>query len=84
MRVAADPIGDVVGATPESAERRPERADQTRAVDRTAIERLLTRRDIPLREKTLWRMLYETAARAGETPIREGGRRTAPPGACRP
>src|SRR6185437_11714731 len=28
--------------------------------------RALTRRDVPLREKTLWRMLYETAARAGE------------------
>ncbi|MBG6104759.1 tyrosine-type recombinase/integrase [Micromonospora vinacea] len=27
---------------------------------------VLTRRDVPLREKTLWRMLYETCARAGE------------------
>ncbi|MFI6182717.1 hypothetical protein ACIA8R_44810 [Nonomuraea sp. NPDC051191] len=26
----------------------------------------LSRRDIPLREKTLWRMLYGTAARAAE------------------
>ena len=33
---------------------------------KAAIERLLTRRDIPLREKTLWRMLYETAARTSE------------------
>jgi integrase len=33
---------------------------------RTAVERLLSRRDIPLREKTLWRTLYETAARASE------------------
>jgi integrase len=33
---------------------------------RARIERLLSRRDIPLREKTLWRMLYETAARASE------------------
>ena len=30
------------------------------------IEQLLGREEIPLREKTLWRMLYETAARAGE------------------
>ena len=30
------------------------------------IDRALTRRDLPLREKTLWRMLYETAARASE------------------
>jgi len=29
-------------------------------------QRLLSRRDIPLREKALWRMLYETAARASE------------------
>lgn len=27
---------------------------------------LLSRRDIPLRDKTLYRMLYETAARAAE------------------
>ena len=33
---------------------------------KTALHRLLSRRDIPLREKTLWRMLYETAARAAE------------------
>jgi integrase len=35
-------------------------------VAKTTIHRLLSRRDIPLREKTLWRMLYETAARAAE------------------
>lgn len=29
------------------------------------IERICTRRDIPLRERLLWRMLYETASRAG-------------------
>ena len=33
---------------------------------RMAIDRLITRRDVGLREKTLWRMLYETAARAEE------------------
>jgi integrase len=48
------------------AERRKEHADTTRALPRARIERLLSRRDIPLREKTLWRMLYETAARASE------------------
>jgi integrase len=51
---------------PLSLERRPERADQTKALPRAAIERQLSRRDVPLREKTLWRMLYETAARANE------------------
>ena len=51
---------------PASAERRREHLNATRAVPRPAIERALTRRDVPLREKTLWRMLYETAARASE------------------
>src|SRR5512144_699560 len=49
-----------------SLERRRERQDTTRAVSRSQIDRLCRRRDVPLREKTLWRMLYETAARAGE------------------
>lgn len=31
-----------------------------------AIDRLIARRDVHLREKTLWRMLYETVARAEE------------------
>ncbi|WP_308126063.1 tyrosine-type recombinase/integrase [Nonomuraea ceibae] len=53
-------------SVPAEAERRKENADETRAVAKTAIHRLLSRRDIPLREKTLWRMLYETAARASE------------------
>jgi site-specific recombinase XerD len=33
---------------------------------RTAIDRLIGRRDVHVREKTLWRMLYETTARAEE------------------
>lgn len=40
--------------------------DRSRALSRNDVERLLTRQDIPLRERTLWRMLYESAARAGE------------------
>jgi integrase len=51
---------------PPDAERRKESNDATRALPRARVERLLSRRDIPLREKTLWRMLYETAARASE------------------
>lgn len=30
------------------------------------MQRLLSHRDIPLRQRTLWRMLYKTAARAAE------------------
>ncbi|MFG1966701.1 tyrosine-type recombinase/integrase [Nonomuraea sp. NPDC049028] len=48
------------------AEHRKESADETRAVAKTTLHRLLSRRNIPLRERTLWRMLYETAARAAE------------------
>ena len=51
---------------PPDAERRKESNDATRALPRARVERLLSRRDVPLREKTLWRMLYETAARASE------------------
>ena len=51
---------------PPDAERRKEHADATRALPRAAVERLLSRRDIPLRERALWRFLYETAARASE------------------
>ena len=40
--------------------------DQTRAIPYQDLEALWSRRDISLREKTLWRVLYETAARAGE------------------
>lgn len=47
-----------------SVERQRENADSTQAVDRAVIDRLCRRRDIPLRERTLWRMLYETASRA--------------------
>jgi integrase len=53
-------------ALPPSLERRAEHPDETRALSRSAIERQLSRRDVSLREKTLWRMLYETAARASE------------------
>jgi integrase len=45
-------------------ERRPEIRDRTRALARPAVQALWERRDVPLREKTLWRLLYESAARA--------------------
>jgi integrase/recombinase XerC/integrase/recombinase XerD len=46
--------------------RRKPRPDRSRALSRANIEQLLTREDISLRERTLWRMLYETAARSAE------------------
>jgi integrase len=51
-------------ALPGTCERRKQPADKTRAVGRTKIDRMCGRRDVPLREKLLWRMLYETASRA--------------------
>jgi integrase len=46
--------------------RRKPRPDRTRVLSRAEVERLLTREDISLRERTLWRMLYETAASSAE------------------
>jgi site-specific recombinase XerD len=51
---------------PPDAERRKENGDATRTLPRARVERLLSRRNVPLRERTLWRMLYETAARVSE------------------
>ncbi|MGP3932163.1 hypothetical protein [Nonomuraea sp. KM88] len=53
-------------SVPAEAERRRENVDHTKSVAKTKLERLLSRRDIPLRDKTLYRMLYESAARAAE------------------
>ena len=49
-----------------AVEPRRRRTDNTRAVPLGDLEELWRRRDVPLREKLLWRMLYETAARASE------------------
>ncbi|MGB6162493.1 MAG: site-specific integrase [Pseudonocardiaceae bacterium] len=49
---------------PAAVERQREPEDTTKAVSRSRIDRLCRRRDVPLREKTLWRMLYESASRA--------------------
>lgn len=49
---------------PGTCERAAQPRDETRAVDRATIEAICTRRDIPLRERVLWRMLFETASRA--------------------
>jgi len=46
--------------------RRTPRPDRSRALSRADVEQLLTREDISLRDRTLWRMLYETAARSAE------------------
>ena len=47
-------------------QRRADKHDHTRSITVISLERLWERRDIELRERTLWRLLYETAARADE------------------
>lgn len=47
-------------------DRRREPADRTRAIAYPQLERLWRRTDVAVREKALWRLLYETAARASE------------------
>ena len=56
--LTGDPLADVAP--------RWRRADNTRAIPIEDLEELWRRRAVPLREKLLWRMLYETAARASE------------------
>ncbi|MET9243031.1 site-specific integrase [Nonomuraea sp. NPDC003709] len=46
--------------------RRARTPDRTKALDRAQVEALLTRQNLGLRERTLFRMLYESAARAEE------------------
>ena len=45
---------------------RPVPPDRTRALAREQVQELLGRDGVALREKTLWRLLYESAARASE------------------
>jgi integrase len=47
-------------------QRRKPRPDRSRALSEAEIERLLSREDIALRQRVLWRMAYETAARSAE------------------
>jgi integrase len=57
-----DPAADPT----RSLRRRGRAPDRTKALARDQVEALLAREDVGLRERTLWRLLYETAARAGE------------------
>jgi integrase len=47
-------------------ERRPEPTDRTKAIPLPELEQLWRREEVGVREKALWRLLYETAARAIE------------------
>jgi integrase len=58
--------GELPRGLPRQLARRREPADRTRAIPYAQLERLWSREGAPLREKALWRLLYETAARASE------------------
>ena len=62
------------------ADRRPAHGapDDSKAIPLPELERLWSRRDLPLRERSLWRLRYDSAA------WRQGVRRVAPPGAPPP
>jgi len=47
-------------------ERRRAPADHSKWLDREALDLLLTNRDVSVRDRCLWRLLYETAGRADE------------------
>ena len=47
----------------QGIERRREPQDHTRAIPYAELEALWSRADVPLREKTLWRLLYERPGR---------------------
>lgn len=46
--------------------RRGRAPDRSKSIDRAELDRFLRRRSHAIRERTLWRMLYESAARASE------------------
>ncbi|NKZ07145.1 tyrosine-type recombinase/integrase [Actinomadura latina] len=56
--------GWAVGDLAAGVARRPEPRGRTRVLDRKTIADLLERADVPHRERTLWRLLYESAASA--------------------
>ena len=62
------------------ADRRPAHGapDDSKAIPLPELERLCSRRDLPLRERSLWRLPYDSAA------WRQGVLRVAPPGAPPP
>ena len=58
--------GWTTGGLGAGVERRREVIDHNRALTRAEVTRLLERKDVPVRERCLWNMLYDTAARSSE------------------
>ncbi len=60
----ADGQGWAIGPLAAGLDRRPAVDGPAKAIDRQGIAALWARTDAALRERTLWRLLYESAARA--------------------
>jgi len=58
--------GWTTGGLGDTVERRREVTDHNRALTVAEVTQLLERKDIPVRERCLWNMLYDTAARSNE------------------
>ena len=73
------PAGDLYLA----AHRRTVAADDTKAIPLPQLERLWKNCDIPPRERALWRLLYDSAARAEEAQAWTRPTSTSPTGRAR-
>jgi integrase/recombinase XerC/integrase/recombinase XerD len=58
--------GWITGDLAAGIRRRRRAPDRSRALSRADVEQLLTREDLAIRERALWRLLYESAARSAE------------------
>jgi len=58
--------GSIDHEVTQGLERRHVVEDHTRSMPREELDRLFVRRDMNLRDRCLWRLLYETGARANE------------------
>jgi integrase len=58
-------MSEVIDLT-AALKRRKRAADRSRALTRAEVERLLSREDTAIREKVLWSLLYDSAARSAE------------------
>jgi integrase len=59
-------VSPVESLAPRKERRSKDQLEARRAIDVEELQTLLARRDMGLRERTLWTLLYETAARANE------------------
>lgn len=59
-------LGQDAPTLPDDVERRPGESAPASVLPADAVEALLHRTDVPLRERTLWRLLYESTGRVSD------------------